>query len=86
MAYWDLHPGEYFATVYGIGSCSLHDLGRVLGANRMAKYVHDYAVDHALEWSTTDAFKAGAQKVADSLPNPVDLSRFWKKHRIDNVP
>jgi hypothetical protein len=86
MAYWDLHPGEYFVTVYGIGSCSLHDLGRVVGPKHMATFVHDYAVKHALGWSTTDAFKAGAQKVADSLQDPVDLTKFWKVHRIDDVP
>jgi aminopeptidase N len=86
MAYWDLHTSEYFTTVYGIGSCSLHDLGRVLGTKRMATFVHHYAVEHALAWSTTDAFKQEAQAVADSLPNPVNLRSFWKTHRIDNVP
>jgi aminopeptidase N len=86
MAYWDLNTGEYFATVYGIGSCSLHDLGRVLGERRMANFVRNYAIDHTLGFSTTDAFKAGAQKVADSLSPPVDLTDFWDTHRIDDVP
>ncbi len=86
MAYWDEHPTEYFTTVYGIGSCSLHDLGRKLGTKAMAAFIHAYAVEHALGFSTTDAFKDEAQSVADGLPHPVDLARFWKKHRIDDVP
>jgi aminopeptidase N len=86
MAYWDLHPTEYFTTVYGIGSCSLHDLGRKLGTDAMAQFIHDYAVEHALGFSTTNEFKTEAQAVADGLPHPIDLTRFWKKHRIDDVP
>ena len=86
MAYWDLHTSEYFVTVYQIGSCSLHDLGRVLGKKVMAKFIHRYAVEHALGWSTSDAFKREAQAVADSLPNPVHLRPFWRTHRIDDVP
>jgi hypothetical protein len=86
MAYWDTHPGEYGATVYTIGACSLHDLGRALGKKVMADFIHDYAVEHALAWSTTDAFKAEAQAVADTLDPPVNLKHFWKEHRIDNVP
>jgi aminopeptidase N len=86
MEYWDLHTTEYFATVYGIGACSLHDLGRVLGAKRMAKFIRSYAIDHALAWSTTNAFKRAAQAVADTLPDPVHLRPFWRQHRIDDVP
>jgi len=86
MAYWDLNTGEYFVTVYQIGSCSLHDLGRVLGKKVMAKFIHRYAVEHGLGWSTTNEFKREAQAVADSLPDPVHLRSFWKTHRIDNVP
>ena len=69
-----------------MGSCSLHDLGRKLGTDAMAQFIHDYAVEHALGFSTTNAFKSEAQAVADGLPHPIDLTRFWKKHRIDNVP
>jgi hypothetical protein len=52
----------------------------------MASFLHDYGVEHTLAWSTTDAFKAEAQAVADGLPNPVDLTKLWKKYRIDDVP
>jgi aminopeptidase N len=86
MAYWDAHPSEYGTVVYGIGSCALHVLAATLGASVMAGFLHDYAVEHALGWSTTDAFKVEAQAVADGLPNPIDLTPFWETYRIDDVP
>jgi hypothetical protein len=86
MKYWDQHAGWYGQVVYGIGSCALHDLSHKLGDAVMVKFLHHYAVEHALGWSTTDAFKAEAQKVADGLPHPLDLTRFWNKHRIEDVP
>jgi hypothetical protein len=86
MAYWDRHPNEYGDVVYGIGSCALHALAAKLGADVMATFLHDYAVEHALGWSTTDDFKDEAQAVAGSLPHPIDLTQFWRKHRIRDVP
>jgi hypothetical protein len=86
MMYWDEHPYWYGLVVYTLGSCALHDLSRRLGDDVMAAFMHHYAAEHSLAWSTTDAFKAEAQKVADGLPNPIDLTRFWKRHRIDDVP
>ena len=86
MAYWDAHPSEYVPVVYGIGPCALHTLAAMLGAGVMATFLHDYAVEHALGWSTTDAFKVEAQTVADGLPTPIDLTPFWQTYRIDDVP
>ena len=86
MGYWDQHVSEYFTVVYRIGSCALRELGWRLGLDVMASFVHDYAVEHTLGWSTTDAFKREAQAVADGLPDPIRLRRFWKTYRIDNVP
>ena len=86
MGYWDLHPSEYFTVVYGIGACALHALASLLGASVMATFLHDYAVEHALGWSTTDAFKVEAQAVASRLPDPIDLTSFWTTYRIDDVP
>jgi aminopeptidase N len=86
MGYWDDHPTEYGPVVYTIGSCALHELASILGLKKMASFMRDYAVDHTLGWSTTDAFKADAQAVADSLHNPVKLGSLWKTYRIDNVP
>jgi hypothetical protein len=82
MAYWDAHPDQYGLVVYTIGPCALHDLARILGPSVMAPFLHDYAVGHTLGWSTTASFKRAAQEVADSLPNPVDLSFFWRHWRI----
>jgi len=83
MAYWSVHPEEYGVTVYTLGSCALHDLARIFGRGRMDDFMFDYAVKLALGWSTTPLFKAAAQRVADHLPVPVDLTQFWIDHRID---
>jgi hypothetical protein len=48
----------------------------------MATFLHDYTVQHSLGWSTTAGFKKEAQIVANSLPEPIDLSSFWKRWRI----
>jgi aminopeptidase N len=82
MAYWDRHPSQYGLVVYTIGPCALHALARVLGPNVMASFLRDYAVEHALGWSTTAAFQDEAQAVADGLPPPVDLTGFWRHWRI----
>jgi aminopeptidase N len=82
MQYWDAHPGDYGLVVYTLGPCALHALGNILGTSNMATFLHDYAVEHALGWSTTAAFQEGAQAVADSLPQPVDLTSFWRHWRI----
>lgn len=86
MAYWDEHPYWYGLVVYDLGSCALHDLSHRFGNATMAKFMRRYAVEHALGWSTTDAFKAEAQAVADGLHDPIDLTKFWKRHRISDVP
>jgi hypothetical protein len=83
MQYWDANPGQYGLVVYTIGPCALHALGRVLGTSNMATFLHDYAVEHALGWSTTAEFQDEAQAVADSLPQPVDLTSFWRHWRIE---
>ncbi len=86
MAYWNVHQGWYGQVVYSIGSCALHALGDALGLDEMATFIHGYAVEHALGWSTTDAFKVEVQAFANTLPNPVNLKKFWKKWRISDVP
>jgi len=87
MAFWEPRGGsEYDAVVSTLGSCALHVLGAKLGLDTMATFVHDYAVEHALGWSTTDAFKVEAQAVADGLQHPIKLRKSWKKWRIDDVP
>jgi hypothetical protein len=48
----------------------------------MAAFLRDYAVEHALRWSTTAAFQDEAQAVANGLPTPVDLTGFWRHWRI----
>jgi hypothetical protein len=48
----------------------------------MAQFMHDYAVGHALGWSTTPEFMGSAQEVADGLPQPIDLTQFWHRWRI----
>ncbi|MFJ4094256.1 M1 family metallopeptidase [Kitasatospora sp. NPDC089913] len=78
MNHWDAHPDRYEAVVYDHGSCALHELGRLLGADTMAVLLRDYARAHWYGVSTTAAFKAAAQAVA-----PVDLAPFWREHRID---
>jgi hypothetical protein len=82
MAYWDRHTDEYGLVVYTLGPCALHHMARLFGQDVMATFLHDYAVEHSLGWSTTAAFKEEAQVVANSLPNPIDLTNFWKRWRI----
>jgi hypothetical protein len=65
-----------------MGSCALHDLAKVLGPSVMERFLRRYAVAHAFGWSTTEGFMSAAQAVASSLPDPVDLTRFWLDHRI----
>ena len=73
---------EYGLVVYTLGPCALHALARLFGQDVMATFLHDYAVEHSLGWSTTAAFKEEAQAVANSLPEPIDLTSFWKRWRI----
>jgi hypothetical protein len=82
MAYWDRHTDQYGLVVYTLGPCALHALARLFGQDVMATFLHDYAIEHSLGWSTTAAFKEEAQVVANSLPNPIDLTSFWKRWRI----
>jgi hypothetical protein len=82
MAYWDRHTDEYGLVVYTLGPCALHALARLFGQDVMATFLHEYAVEHSLGWSTTAAFKEEAQVVANSLPDPIDLTSFWKRWRI----
>jgi Peptidase family M1 domain len=82
MAYWDRHVGDYGLVVYTLGPCALHAMARLLGQDVMADFLHDYAVEHSLGWSTTADFKAEAQVVANGLPEPIDLTSFWKRWRI----
>jgi aminopeptidase N len=82
MAYWDANTQWYGLVVYTIGPCALHALAKILGQDLMASFLHDYAVEHSLAWSTTIQFKEEAQVVANSLPNPVDLTNFWRRWRI----
>jgi aminopeptidase N len=83
MAYWDAHAGRYGTVVYGYGKCTLHDLRRVLGDAPMAKLLKDYVLAHWYGISTTAEFKTAAQKVAAGLKKPVDLTSFWKSHRVE---
>ncbi|MEV7598190.1 M1 family metallopeptidase [Kitasatospora sp. NPDC089797] len=78
MRYWDAHPDRYEPVIYDHGSCALHELGRLIGPQTMAALLHDYARDHWYGVSTTAEFKAAAQAVS-----PVDLTPFWREHRID---
>ncbi|KOV17655.1 metallopeptidase [Streptomyces sp. XY431] len=78
MSHWDAHPDRYEAVVYDHGSCALHELRRLLGEDRMAALLRDYARAHWYGVSTTAAFKAAAQGLS-----PVDLAPFWREHRID---
>jgi peptidase M1-like protein len=82
MAYWDRHTSEYGLVVYTLGPCALHAMARLFGQDVMATFLHDYAVEHSLGWSTTAGFKEEAQAVANSLPEPIDLTSFWKRWRI----
>jgi peptidase M1-like protein len=82
MAYWDQHTDQYGLVVYTLGPCALHALAKLFGEDVMSTFMHDYAVEHTLGWSTTAAFKEEAQAVADSLPNPIDLTSFWRRWRI----
>ncbi|MEV0186968.1 M1 family metallopeptidase [Kitasatospora purpeofusca] len=78
MSLWDAHPERYEAVVYDLGSCALHELGRLLGEETMAALLRDYARAHWYGVSTTAAFKAAARAVS-----PVDLDPFWREYRID---
>jgi Peptidase family M1 domain len=82
MAYFVPHADEYGLVVYTIGSCALHALSRKLGSSVMNQFMRDYAVHGALGWSTTPGFMTKAQKVADGLPQPIDLTSFWHRWRI----
>jgi aminopeptidase N len=68
--------------VYTIGPCALHAMARLFGQDVMAQFLDDYAVEHSLGWSTTADFMVEAQAVANSLPNPIDLTNFWSRWRI----
>jgi aminopeptidase N len=83
MAYWDAHPTEYGTVVYNKGPCALHSLGARLGLGVMATFIRDYAVEHALGFSTNPEFMDEAQAVADGLPTPIDLTPFWRHWRIE---
>ncbi|MFI5963936.1 M1 family metallopeptidase [Streptomyces asoensis] len=76
MAYWSRHRGEYHL-VYTAGPCALADLERTLGAATMARLLERYAHEHRYGVSTTADFKKAAQAMTD-----VDLTPFWKAHRI----
>ncbi|MEU5278025.1 M1 family metallopeptidase [Streptomyces asoensis] len=76
MAYWSRHRGEYHL-VYTAGPCALADLERTLGAPTMARLLERYAQEHWYGVSTTADFKKTAQAMTD-----VDLTPFWKTHRI----
>nr|WP_223242546.1 M1 family metallopeptidase [Streptomyces sp. CBMA123] len=78
MSYWDTHPDRYEAVIYDHGSCALHELRRLIGAETMSALLHDYARAHWYGVSTTAEFKAAAQAAT-----PVDLAPFWREHRID---
>ena len=82
LDYWDLHPGRYFAVVYGDGACALHRLTAILGAERMAALMRSYWTAHRFGWSTTAAFQDAAQHAANGLPHPKDLTAFWDRFRI----
>jgi hypothetical protein len=49
----------------------------------MAHLLRTYALAHRFGFSTTHAFKAAAQREADSLTHPVSLTSLWTKWRID---
>ncbi|MFD8705050.1 M1 family metallopeptidase [Kitasatospora sp. NPDC059648] len=78
MSYWDTHPDRYVPVIYDHGSCALHELRRLIGADTMATLLHDYARAHWYGVSTTADFKAAAQAATS-----VDLTPFWREHRID---
>ncbi|WP_333493422.1 M1 family metallopeptidase [Kitasatospora cathayae] len=78
MSYWDTHPDRYVPVVYDRGSCALHELRRLIGADTMASLLRDYARAHWYGVSTTAEFKAAAQAATS-----VDLTPFWREHRID---
>ncbi len=79
MGYWNNGRSDrYFDVVYGYGSCALHELGRLIGEDKMAKLLKDYAQSHWFGVSTVADFKAAAQAAAGQ-----DLSDFWTQHRID---
>ncbi|MFJ2582953.1 hypothetical protein ACIO3N_40110, partial [Kitasatospora aureofaciens] len=78
MSYWDAHPKRYETVVYDYGSCALHDLRRLIGATTMSRLLHDYARAHWYGVSTTSDFKAAARAATS-----VDLTAFWREHRID---
>ncbi|CAM5648539.1 M1 family metallopeptidase [Streptomyces viridifaciens] len=77
MSYWDTHPDRYVPVIYDHGSCALHELRRLIGADTMAGLLRDYARAHWYGVSTTADFKAAAQAAT-----PVDLTPFWREHRI----
>ncbi|MFJ9770433.1 M1 family metallopeptidase [Kitasatospora sp. NPDC101157] len=78
MSYWDNHPDRYVPVIYDHGSCALHELRRLIGADTMATLLRDYARAHWYGVSTTADFKAAAQAATS-----VDLTPFWREHRID---
>ncbi|MFD5465142.1 M1 family metallopeptidase [Kitasatospora sp. NPDC127059] len=78
MSYWDTHPDRYEAVIYDRGSCALHELRRLIGPETMSALLHDYARTHWYGVSTTTEFKAAAQAATR-----VDLTPFWREHRID---
>ncbi|MFE5587854.1 M1 family metallopeptidase [Kitasatospora sp. NPDC056531] len=78
MSYWDAHPDRYEAVIYDHGSCALHELRRLIGPEPMSALLRGYARAHWYGVSTTADFKAAAQAAT-----PVDLTPFWREHRID---
>jgi aminopeptidase N len=82
MDYWDAHPRDYSPSVYYAGACALQSLSELLGADRFANLLRGYVADHRFGWSTTQDFQAAAQQAASQLSPPVDLTGFWREHRI----
>ena len=79
-AYWetDEHFSRYQDVTYAFGSCTLHDLRRLIGETAMTKLLKDYATAHRYGVSTTAEFKAAAQAATTT-----DLTSFWTTHRIE---
>jgi aminopeptidase N len=82
MDYWARHARDYQAVVYRGGACALQRLGEVIGRARLRTLLRSYADAHRFGWSTTADFIAAADAIAATLQPPVDLTGFWKQHRI----
>jgi hypothetical protein len=83
MDFWDHDPYAYGDVIYSDGPCALADLQSRLGTSHMDHLLRTYALAHRFGFSTTHAFKVAAQHEASQLADPVDLSSFWTKWRID---